>query len=40
MKNRADVKQPSQWLTEIYIPIKQQTNQVISPSLVNATPIE
>ncbi|RXR32646.1 transcriptional regulator [Flavobacterium piscinae] len=40
VKNRADVKQPSQWLTEIYIPIKQQTNQVISPSLVNATPIE
>ena len=40
VKNRADVKQPSQWLTEIYIPVKQQTSRVIAPSVVNSTPIE
>jgi len=36
IKNRADVKQPSQWLTEIYIPVKQQTIRPITSVPANA----
>ena len=40
VKNRTHVKQPSQWLTEIYIPIKQQTTKVVNTVPAISAPIE
>jgi effector-binding domain-containing protein len=40
VKNRAQVKQPSQWLTEIYIPVKQQSSKPVNVVPANPTPIE
>ena len=40
VKNRTDVKQPSQWLTEIYIPVKQQSSKPVNIVSTNSTPIE
>jgi hypothetical protein len=40
VKNRADIMQPSQWLTEIYIPVKQQTVRTIARVPVNSSPLE
>ncbi|UPQ79104.1 GyrI-like domain-containing protein [Flavobacterium azooxidireducens] len=40
VKNNTEVKQPSQWLTEIYIPVKQQISKPIRPVPVTPTPIE
>lgn len=40
VKNNTDVKQPSQWLTEIYIPVKQQSSKPINVVPVNATSTE
>lgn len=40
VKNNTDVKQPSQWLTEIYIPVKQQSSKPVNVVPANSTPIE
>jgi effector-binding domain-containing protein len=37
VKNRSDVKQPSQWVTEIYIPVKQQITKPIREISVPST---